>query len=227
MKEGITMRRQILWGLLGAVLAIIMMGAAIGIWQKGQFQHRGWEDKPLEGLQILGTVPDFSLIERSGRQVGLADFRGKLWIVNFFYTNCPDTCPLQSAEMKKLQVEFQNEPDLSLVSITVDPQRDTPEVLTAYAEGFAADPEQWWFLTGEKEIIYQLAQEGFHLGAVELPHEQRPASGATHTHSPRFVLIDRKARIRGYYPSTDREALQRLRQDLRTLLQQKEVAEKK
>lgn len=224
MKEGRTLQRSIRWGLLLIVL-VGAMGTAVWTWQSRQPEQGGWEDKPLEGLQILGTVPDFSLTERSGRQVGLADLQGKFWIVNFFYTHCPDTCPLQSAEMKRLQVEFQNEPDLRLVSITVDPQRDTREVLTAYAERFAADPERWWFLTGEKETIYRLAQEGFHLAVAEL--EQRSASGATHTHSPRFVLIDRQTRIRGYYPATDREALQRLRQDLRTLLQQKEVAEKK
>lgn len=226
MKEDMIIQRSIRWGLWLIVL-IGVIGTAVWTWQSRQPQHGGWEDKPLEGLQILGTVPNFSLIERSGRQVGLADFRGKLWVVNFFYTNCPDTCPLQSAEMKRLQAEFQNEPDLRLVSITVDPQRDTREVLAAYAERFTADPERWWFLTGAKETIYRLAQEGFHLGAAEIPHPKRPASGATHTHSPRFVLIDRQTRIRGYYPATDQEALERLRQDLHTLLQQKEVAEKK
>jgi protein SCO1/2 len=225
MKKSMSIQRPIRWGLLLMVF-IGAMGTAMWTWQSMQPQHGGWEDKPLEGLQILGTVPDFSLIERSGRPVGLADLRGKLWIVNFFYTNCPDTCPLQSAEMKKLQDEFQNEQGLRLVSITVDPQRDTPEVLGVYAERFAADLERWLFLTDEKATIYRLAQEGFHLAAVELPQEQRPASGATHTHSPRFVLLDHQAQIRGYYPSMDREALQRLRQDLRTLLQQKEVAEK-
>jgi len=111
-----------------------------------------------------------------------------------------------------------DEKDLRLVSITVDPKRDTTKVLTEYATRFGADPARWFFLTGEKDTIYRLAQEGFRLGAAEIPHEKRPLSGATHTHSPRLVLVDRKAQIRGYYISTDGEAMVRLRRDLKKLL---------
>lgn len=120
--------------------------------------------------------------------------------------------------MKELQAEFMNEKDLRLVSITVDPNRDSAEVLSEYANRFGADPKRWFFLTGEKEAIYRLAQQGFHLGAAEIPHERGDASKATHTHSPRFVLVDRKAQIRGYYPGTDVEAVARLRHDLKILL---------
>ncbi|HWO40567.1 MAG TPA: SCO family protein [Candidatus Eisenbacteria bacterium] len=173
----------------------------------------------MEGLQQrFGVVPPFSLTERDGRQVTLADLKGKVWIANFIYTNCPDTCPIQSAQLRQIQEGFKSEKDLKLVSITVDPERDTPEALSKYANRFGADPERWLFLTGEKEAIHKFAQEGFRLGAAEIPHSKRPESGATHTHSPRFVLIDRAAQIRGYYVSTDSEALQRLRRDLKTLL---------
>ncbi len=137
---------------------------------------------------------------------------------HFIYTNCPDTCPIQSAQMRQIQEEFQNENGLRLVSITVDPTRDTPEVLSEYAKRFGADPARWFFLTGKKEAIYNFAQAGFRLGALEIPHEKRPESGATHTHSPRFVLVDREARIRGYYVSTDADAMKRLRTDLMILL---------
>ena len=152
------------------------------------------------------------------RRVTLAELKGKVWLVNFIYTNCPDTCPIQSAQMRRIQEGFNKEKDLGLVSITVDPTRDTPQVLSQYAKRFSADPARWFFLTGEKETIYKFAQNGFRLGAVELPHEKRPKSGATHTHSPRFVLVDRDAQIRGYYVSTDPEAMKRLRRHLRILL---------
>jgi protein SCO1/2 len=150
-----------------------------------------------------------------GRSVGS---QGKVWIVNFIYTNCPDTCPIQSAQLRQIQEDFKNDKDLRLVSITVDPERDTREILSEYANRFGADPERWFFLTGEKEPVHQFAQEGFQLGAAEIPHDKRPASGATHTHSPRFVLVDREAQIRGYYVSTDPGAMKRLRHDLKTLL---------
>ncbi len=208
----------ILLGTLVVALAGVL-GTAVWIWQEGRARQGTSEKNPLEGLKVLGTVPDFSLIERSGRPIGLSDLKRKVWVADFIYTNCPDTCPIQSAQMKQLQTEFMNEKDLRLVSITVDPKRDTPKVLSEYAKRFGADPEHWLFLTGEKEAIYRLAQEGFRLGAAEIPHDGRPESGATHTHSPRFVVIDRSANIRGYYTSTDGEALMRLRRDLKTLLQ--------
>lgn len=201
------------------VVSAVLLGIALWNWQaKLQLQGSG-EERPLEGLKEFGAVPEFSLIERDGRRITLSDLKGKVWIVNFIYTNCPDTCPIQSAQMRQIQEDFQNEKDLRLVSITVDPERDTPAVLTEYASRFTADPVRWFFLTGEKQTIYKFAQEGFHLGAVEIPHEKRPESGATHTHSPRFVLVDRKAQIRGYYVSTDPDALKRLRDDLQSLLQ--------
>ena len=222
MKQEIPIRQQIIWGAL-----LVLLSGAIGIgvwsWYEGRTRQGASEKNPLEGLQLFGTVPDFSLIERRGQTVALSDLKGKIWIANFIYTNCPDTCPIQSAQMKELQAEFMNEKDLRLVSITVDPKRDTPKVLSEYANRFGADPTRWFFLTGERETIYRLAQEGFRLGAAEIPHGQRPASGASHTHSPRFVLIDRKAQIRGYYTSTDAEIMVRLRRDLKKLLRSGEV----
>jgi protein SCO1/2 len=217
MKQVLSNRKLFVLSFAVVVLSVLL-GFALWNWQaKLQLQGSG-EERPLEGLKAFGAVPEFSLIERDGRRITLSELRGKVWIVNFIYTNCPDTCPIQSAQMREIQETFKNEKDLRLVSITVDPTRDTPQVLSEYANRFTADPARWFFLTGEKETIYKFAQEGFRLGAVEIPHEKRPESGATHTHSPRFVLVDREAQIRGYYVSTDAEAMKRLRRDLNILL---------
>jgi protein SCO1 len=206
--------------------AVVVLSGLFGIglwkWQGKLQRHGSDEERPLEGLKEFGAVPPFSLTERDGRRISLLDLKGNVWIVNFIYTNCPDTCPVQSAQMRQIQKDFNNEKDLRLVSITVDPARDTPEVLSEYARRFSADPARWFFLTGEKETIYKFAESGFRLGAMELPHEKRPESGATHTHSPRFVLVDRDAQIRGYYVSTDAEAMKRLGRDLKILLRGQE-----
>jgi protein SCO1 len=206
--------------------AVVVLSGLFGIglwkWQGKLQRHGSDEERPLEGLKEFGAVPPFSLTERDGRRISLLDLKGNVWIVNFIYTNCPDTCPVQSAQMRQIQKDFNNEKDLRLVSITVDPARDTPEVLSEYASRFSADPARWFFLTGDKEAIYKFAESGFRLGAMELPHEKRPESGATHTHSPRFVLVDRDAQIRGYYVSTDAEAMKRLGRDLKILLRGQE-----
>lgn len=217
MKADLSVRKLLVLSVAVLVLSAVV-GSAFWKWQTKLQHQRDGEERPLEGLQIFSAVPEFSFVETNGRRITLAELKGKVWLVNFIYTNCPDTCPVQSAQMRQIQEDFQNEKDLRLVSITVDPTRDTPQVLSQYAKRFSADPARWFFLTEEKETIYKFAQDGFRLGAVELPHENRSESGATHTHSPRFVLIDRDAQIRGYYVSTDAEAMKRLSRDLKVLL---------
>ena len=177
MKESVLKRppATLIWlgVLLLGVLAALLIGQGLRI---GRHER---QDRPLEGLQVLWPVPDFSLTERSGRRVALADLRGTVWIANFIYTHCTDTCPLQSAAMARLQADLSSEPDVRLVSITVDPDQDTPDVLAEYATRFGADRDRWLFLTGEKKIIYALAQGGFRLGAVD-PAEtgQSPPEGS-------------------------------------------------
>ncbi|MBI4391779.1 MAG: SCO family protein, partial [candidate division NC10 bacterium] len=117
-------------------------------------------------LPVYGAVPDFALTERSGRPVMAEALRGKVWIATFIFTRCSDTCPLQSAEMARLQGEFAAEEDLRLVSVTVDPEWDTPAVLARYATHFGAHPDRWLFLTGERATIHALAREAFRLGVV-------------------------------------------------------------
>lgn len=194
----------------------------------------------------LGRVPPFALIERNGKDITLADLRGKVWIADFIFTQCVDACPLMSATMARLQSEFVNEPDLRLVSISVDPEYDTPAILARYATQFGADPDRWYFLTGEKKTIYRLVREGFKLAVQDPddpqafhapagqtvlqmlsrwvdPEPARAHEGHSHRqqpviHSDRLVLVDRVAWIRGYYHGTDTKAIALLREDVRELL---------
>lgn len=197
----------------------------------------------LEKLDVYATVPRFSLMERSGRAVSRDDLAGKVWIANFMYTKCTETCPTQSLQIARLQTEFADASDLRLVSITVDPENDTREVLTEYAQRYGADRDRWLFLTGDKREIYCLAN-ALKLAAVDPSDPNPPACGstaartfgavlallqppvalATHgseglvMHSARLVLIDRAARVRAYHLATDEESLKRLRPNLRALL---------
>ena len=225
------------WAILAGATAIlaVIVGFARFMVRGPWFQAGSQEERPLEGLKVFGTVPPFSLIEQSGMPVTRDDLMGKVWIASFIYTHCPDTCPLQTANMARVQRDLKDVKALRLVSITVDPERDTAPVLKEYADRYEADPNRWLFLTGEKDAIYRLAQEGFRLSVVD--PEQRverrlfapPPVFAHHgesekrfIHSSRFVLVDREARIRGYYPGTDEEALQRLRRDVRILSEPEE-----
>jgi protein SCO1 len=177
----------------------------------------GWGVKPLEGLSRYGAVPEFSLVERSGKTVNLANLRGTIWVADFIYTTCTDTCPLQTAEMGKLQAEWSDKSGLKLISFSVDPEKDTAEVLSRYADRYKADSQRWLFLTGAKEEITRLVQEGFKLSAVPVVNAE--SSEGIIMHSPRFVLVDRQAQIRGYYDSRDQQALERLKKDVAILLE--------
>jgi protein SCO1/2 len=248
LKRGWWFRVTFLLALMGVV------GGAFWLWIKsreaGLRLQNEIQEEIQENMGFYGQVPDFSLIQQNGQTLTLADLKGKVWVADFIYTSCPDTCPLQTAQMTKLQKDLSEEKDVRFVSITVDPERDTPEVLAEYAKRYGADTEKWFFLTGEKESIYRLAKEGFHLTAMEIlpeknsrhashvhdsqeedaenasqghsfSEDQKTPENAPYLHSARFVLIDRQGQIRGYYLGVDSEALQQLLRDVRTLLQEK------
>lgn len=163
--------RSVLRGLV--ILLCVLAGAAAWFFIQG----RGGQES--SGVLTANfAVPEFSLIERSGARVSRADLLGKVWVTNFIYTHCPDTCPLQTAHMARLQKDFSSEKDFRLVSVTVDPERDTPEVLKEYANRFRADPERWLFLTGKKGAIHELAQKGFRLSVKEVEEKPGPTSQA-------------------------------------------------
>lgn len=168
------------------------------------------------GGKQYGSVPEFALTERDGSIVSLQQLRGKIWVADFIYTSCTDTCPLQSAMMAKLQQEYATKPHFQLVSFTVDPERDTPQALTSYATKFQADGKRWYFLTGQRDRIVRLVEEGFHLAVATVSSDADPAGIIGH--SPRFVLVDKDARIRGYYDSQESEAFARLKNDIDSLV---------
>ena len=158
------------------------------------------------------AVPEFSLTERSNRSVTHKDLAGQVWVADFIFTHCAGICPTMSSNMQKLQDRLPKE--VRLVSFTVDPNNDTPEVLTEYAKRYNADAERWLFLTGDAEAIQSLSVGGFKL-ALD------PAGGTEAepiTHSSRFVLVDRKGRIRGYYGTEEAHNLDRLVADAKKLL---------
>ncbi len=207
-----TQRRFMLQVTVGTVLSIVLVSLVI---QQLRTPPAAPRQPVLEQLARYGPAPDFSLVERSGRPVSAGDLRGRVWIADFIYTQCRDTCPLQSRAMAALRTDLKGYGDLRSVSISVDPLTDTPALLSRYAERYGADPERWLFLTGELGEIRRIVQDGFRLSAA-------PVDGHTHDpvvfHSTRFVLVDRDGIIRGYYESRNPRALERLRRNARSLL---------
>lgn len=161
-----------------------------------------------------GNVPEFTLINQDGKDFGLADLRGKIWIADFIYTTCPGPCPMISNRMSELQKPLEKT-DVHLVSFTVDPAKDTPQVLRGYAEKLEAEPGRWDFLTGPQSAIYDLSRNGFKLAVSDGSH----AKGIP-VHSTRMILVDRRGEIRGYYDAVEPDAITKLVADATHLLRE-------
>ncbi len=161
----------------------------------------------------LGT---FRLTERSGRSVTQADLADRVWVAAFIFTRCPASCPRISAQMKGLQEKLGGT-GVRLVSISVDPEHDTPDVLAAYARGFQADPDRWWFLTGPSDTVYQLVLNQFRVPVTPASEEERARGAEAVAHSQKLALVDRGNRIVGYFDANDPDAIRRLQARARKL----------
>jgi protein SCO1/2 len=142
-------------------------------------------------LPVYGDIPAFELTSQQGRQFARSALDGHVWVADFIFTNCEGPCPRMSSHMHTLQGKVDNA--VKLVSFSVDPERDTPQVLEEYGKKFGADDSHWTFLTGDSKILNMLDHDAFKLGEL----------GASMDHSTRFVLVDKKGRIRGYYGITE------------------------
>src|SRR6266436_1156246 len=165
-------------------------------------------------VSSYGTVPSFQLTNQNGQPFGSVQLAGKIWIADFIYTTCPGPCPMISGRMSELQKPLQKT-DVHLVSFSVDPGKDTPEVLRRYAERLQAEPGRWDFLTGPKSAIYKISHDGFKLAVSD----GSDARGIP-VHSTRIVLVDRHGQIRGYYDATEPEAITKLLADTNHLLRE-------
>ncbi|HTS16933.1 MAG TPA: SCO family protein [Verrucomicrobiae bacterium] len=163
---------------------------------------------------VLGWVPEFSLTEANGSALRRGDLLGKVWIASFLFTRCGEQCPLMMHHELQLYPNLPVRDDLRLVSFSVDPDWDTPKVLTEYARSFGVDRARWAFLTGDKKQIYHLSIDGFHLAAQDAD----PAKEMPILHSTKLVLIDRHGAIRGYYDSSDPAEMLKLIRDTRRVL---------
>jgi len=154
---------------------------------------------------VLGTLPAFALTDQASRAYGTRELEGKVWVADFIFTSCQEACPLLSQRMQELARRTKHlGPDFHLVSISVDPERDTPPRLAEYAARYGANPVRWSFLTGPADALEQAVTGGFKVG---MGRKAVTPDGGGPTfweifHGENLVLVDRRLRIRGYFPAT-------------------------
>jgi len=191
---------------LGFVLAVAM---GYTMWQASV-------RRDVEPLPVIRAVPEFSLTDQNGETVTKADLRGKIWIADFIFTRCKGPCPLMTARMLEMQKALVKTPEVKLVSVTVDPAYDTPEVLEAYAEANHADPDRWKFLTGDKAVIEKLVTEGFMQHLSEENGEP--------VHGTMFLIVDGNGMVRSARMLEDPELIPKVLMDTGNLLREQGVA---
>jgi protein SCO1 len=187
---------------------VIMLGALLA---SGSFFYKYWAQSKDQRLPVLGEVKDFKLQGTEGKAVTLTDLKGKVWVADFMFTTCSGICPTMTKNLASLHRSYALEKDVYMVSISVNPDTDTPDVLKTYAKKHKADTAKWLFLTGPSDDIKKIAVGSFKLGAIDEPV----------FHSSYFTLVDRSARIRGYYDGTDTEGVRKLFKDIAKLKKEK------
>lgn len=174
----------------------------------GFFVFRELSHKSAKRLPQISAVRPFSLIDQNERTFDLSRMHGNIWVANFFFTSCKGPCPLMAQKMARLQKEFRGHARVKLLSISLDPEHDQPEVLRAFGQKYGADFDRWYFVTGDKQRIIRLSMDAFKL----------PAGDDPNTHSVRFILIGPQGYVRGYYDSSNEDMITDIVRDVQSLL---------
>jgi protein SCO1/2 len=198
---------------ISLIIAVVLI-TPITVFALVNWMEKKWSDLPVfEGERY--PIETFQLRNQDGEKVTLEQWKGKIVVVNFFFTHCPVICPKMTSNLKTVQASFPTEKNLQFNSFSVDPERDSLQQLKTFAERFGISGD-WNLLTGDKQTIYRIARESFSVAASE-------GDGDDHDfiHSEKLVLLDKTQRIRGYYNGTSATAAQQLIQDIKKLQDEK------
>jgi protein SCO1 len=188
----------IVWGGLGLVIVGVF---AAFLLSESSRRHSSSGNLP----PILGTLPDFVLTNQTGSVITSNDLRGQVWVADIIFTRCPGPCEKMSRQMAELQAALSADRPVKFISVTTDPDFDSPAVLQRYAERFGAHPGRWWFLTGARRELLRLAVDGLKLTTIEKKPGERENPSDLFIHSTIFVVVDKQGRLRGVFETQTEE----------------------
>jgi protein SCO1/2 len=195
--------QKILTGALWALTVVAMM-SVIGAGLVKRQRARQQEQAQTEQLEAFGAVPAFTLVDQDNAPVSAESLKGEPWVADFVFTRCAGPCPVMTAKMADLQKQI--DPKVKLITVSVDPEHDTPEVLKRYAQQHGAEENRWKFLTGQKDAVFALAR-GMLVTAL-------PAQGDQPIiHTTKFILVDGAGQIRNVYESNQPDEIAKLVSD--------------
>ncbi|CAG5075026.1 hypothetical protein DYBT9623_05550 [Dyadobacter sp. CECT 9623] len=160
-------------------------------------------------------VPAFSFVNHKNQKVTHKDMDGEIYVADFFFTTCPTICPIKKSNMLKVYERFKDSPDVRILSHTIDPGHDTPEVLGQYAKDLGVKTDNWQFVTGEREKIYEIGQKHYMVSAGVDPDQP-----GGFIHSGAFILVNKDKHVRGMYDGTSELSTAQLIRDMRNLVKE-------
>lgn len=166
------------------------------------------------GDTIFHTAPDFTFVNQDSQLVTNATFAGKIYVTDFFFTSCPTICPKMKKQMLRLYERYQNDDRIMLLSHSIDTKRDTVGKLRSYAAGLGVSSEKWHFVTGDKDQIFEIADDYFSIARDD------PSAPGGFDHSGRFILVDKNRHIRSFCDGTDPQSVDQFMEDIDRLLAQ-------
>lgn len=175
--------------------------------------------KMVDGKEVVDTIynaiPPFQFVNQDGDTISEKIVEGKIYVADFFFTTCPTICPIMKRQMIKVYDQYKGNPDVKILSHSIDPEHDTPQVLKKFSADLGISGNQWQFLTGPKEKIYEIGQKNY----LSTAKEDKTADGG-YIHSGAFILVDKEKHIRGMYDGTTEEGTQKLIADMKRLLEE-------
>ncbi|MBK7871674.1 MAG: SCO family protein [Saprospiraceae bacterium] len=168
----------------------------------------------VNGDTIFHTIPDFAFVDQDSNLVTNETFAGKAYVVDFFFISCPTICPKTAKQMLRLYERFENDNRVVLLAHTVDPKRDSVGALKNYARNLNVESRKWHLVTGEKDSIYQIAEDYFSIA------KEDPTAPGGFDHSGRFILVDKNRRVRSFCDGTDPASVDQFMKDIDLLLEQ-------
>lgn len=171
----------------------------------------------VNGDSVYHTIPDFAFVDQDSNTVTNKTYENKIYVADFFFTTCPTICPVMKTQLLRVYDKFKDNPQVGILSHTIDPRHDSVAVLKAYAKRLGVSGNFWHFVTGDRDKIYEIGQKDYLVTAGE---DSTAAGGIIH--SGAFLLIDKKRRIRGQYDGTKEDQVSHLLKDMDILLKEEE-----
>jgi protein SCO1/2 len=187
--------RSVEWAVWGGIIFVVL--AIVTAYVREQ------QRAPANKLPVIAQVADFTLTNQLDRPVRLADLRGQVWVADIIFSRCPGPCATMTKRMSELQTALPLNVPVKLISLTTDPEHDTPRALTTYAQRFGADSNRWHFLTGPKADLVKLAVNSLKLTVLDQEAAKRTSPNDLFIHSTIFVVVDKQGRLRAVFESLD------------------------